>query len=426
MFSSRNRVIALLTVLIGFAAACGGGGRRAAPADTQGTAQAPAIQAQGDGVLAFGNLLPETGDISFYSPPTIAGVNLAAEEINKAGGVLGQKVSVALGDSGDNSTDIATQTIDRHLAAGVDVIIGAVASGVSLTVIDKITGAGKIMFSPANTSKRFTDYPDRGLYFRTAPSDLLQGRVLGELVASDGNATAVVMSRDDSYGNGLREDTIAAFEAQGGEVLDNFAYEPNAQNYDAEVQKVVSANPDAVVVIGFDETARILARMIEQGVGPAEKNLYGTDGNMTATLPAQVNPQNRGVLQGMKGTAPRPNNDAFYTRLMQFQPNLADRTYSAESYDAVIITALAAEIAGTDAPGRVAAEIKGVTQDGEKCTTFADCKTLIAAGQNIDYDGASGPLEFTNAGEPGAGNYAIMEFQADGSVKIIDNQQVTL
>lgn len=383
-------------------------------------------RAQSDGVLAFGGLLPETGDLSYLGPPMITGVNLAVQDINAAGGVLGKDVTAAPGDSGDNSTDIANQTVDRHLTAGVDIIVGAGASGVSLTVIDKITGAGKIMFSPANTAKRFTDYPDNGLYFRTAPSDVLQGRVLGELVASEGNTTAVVISRDDSYGNGLREDTATAFRASGGEVVADFAYEPNAQNYDAEVQRVVAANPDAIVIVGFDETARILATMIEQGVGPATKNIYGVDGNMAADLPAQVNPQNLGVLTGMKGTAPGAINEAFFARLREAKPDLADTLYAAESYDAVIITALAAAIAKTDAPGEVAAQINGVTRDGEKCTTFADCMALVEAGEDIDYDGQSGPLEFTDPGEPGAGDYRIMEYQPDGSLPIIGTREARL
>ena len=84
------------------------------------------------------------------------------------------------GDSGDTTTDTANQTVDRLLSQNVDAIIGAASSGVTLTVIDKITGAGVVQFSPANTSKTLSDYPDKGLYFRTAPPDILQGAVLGE------------------------------------------------------------------------------------------------------------------------------------------------------------------------------------------------------------------------------------------------------
>ncbi|MFC7571979.1 ABC transporter substrate-binding protein [Klenkia terrae] len=119
--------------------------------------------------LVIGTLLPETGNLAFLGPPEVAGVQLAINDINAAGGVLGQPVQLVTGDSGDASTDTATQTVDRLLQSGVNAIIGAASSGVSLTVIDTITGAGVLEFSPANTSDQFTTYNDQGLYFRTAP-----------------------------------------------------------------------------------------------------------------------------------------------------------------------------------------------------------------------------------------------------------------
>ncbi|MEM8905473.1 MAG: ABC transporter substrate-binding protein, partial [Actinomycetota bacterium] len=136
----------------------------------------------GDGVLTIGTILPVTGDLAFLGPPEVAGAELAAQDINAAGGVLGQELVLIQGDSGDTTTDIANQEVDRLLAAGADAIMGAASSAVSKTVIDKITGAGVIQFSPANTSPDFTTYDDGGLYFRTAPSDLLQGRVLANTV----------------------------------------------------------------------------------------------------------------------------------------------------------------------------------------------------------------------------------------------------
>ena len=133
----------------------------------------------GDGKLVLGTILPQTGSLAFLGPPEFAGFDLAIQEINAAGGVLGQPMEGIKGDSGDATTDTANQTVDRLLSQNVDAIIGAASSGVSLTVIDKITGAGVVQFSPANTSKTLSDYPDKGLYFRTAPSDILQGAVLG-------------------------------------------------------------------------------------------------------------------------------------------------------------------------------------------------------------------------------------------------------
>ena len=234
----------------------------------------------GDGVLTIGSILPQTGNLAFLGPPEFAAFDLAIKDINDAGGVLGKPVAGIPGDSGDTSTDTANQTVDRLLSQNVDAIIGAASSGVSLTVIDKITGAGVVQFSPANTSKTLSTYDDKGLYFRTAPSDILQGATLGEVIAGDGVANIAIVARNDSYGTGLAEDSKKALEEAGVEVVLTKIYEQNAQTFDAEVAAVKAANPEAVLLIAFDEASKILTKMVEQGVGPKDIKIYGTDGFM--------------------------------------------------------------------------------------------------------------------------------------------------
>ncbi|HEY9558555.1 MAG TPA: ABC transporter substrate-binding protein [Acidimicrobiales bacterium] len=255
-----------------------------APAEADVPQQAPEGNRAGDGELKIGTLLPETGNLAFLGPPEFAGVDLAAEEINAAGGVLGKPVAIDHGDSGDTTTDIANQTVDRLLAANVDAIIGAASSGVSATVIDKITAAGVVQFSPANTSKTFSTYADKGLYFRNAPSDILQGAVLAEVIAGDGHTTVGILALDDPYGTGLAEDLTSSLSDSGVEVVESIIYDPAAQTFDAQVQDIVSADPEAIVIIGFDESSRILAGLVEQGHGPADKAIYGVDGNMGNAL----------------------------------------------------------------------------------------------------------------------------------------------
>jgi len=234
----------------------------------------------GDGVLKIGTLLPETGNLAFLGPPEIAGVQMAVAEINEAGGVNGAPVELVEGDSGDTTTDTAVQTTTRLLEENVDAIVGAASSSVSASVIDTIVGAGVTMFSPANTSKQFSDYPDNGLYFRLGPSDILQGQVLAEVIAEDGNASLVILNFDDDYGNGLAEDLAASFEAGGGEVLDTITYDPQAQTFDAEVQQALESDADALALIGFEETSRLLVTLVEQGLGPQDIPTYLVDGNI--------------------------------------------------------------------------------------------------------------------------------------------------
>ena len=242
------------------------------------------VEREGDGVLKIGSLLPETGSLAFLGAPEFAGVEFAISEINAAGGVLGAPVEYSQGDSGDTSTDTATVTATRLLGEGVDAIVGPASSGVALTVIDQISAAGVTLFSPANTSPALSTYDDKGLYFRNAPPDGLQGAIVAGLVAEDGNASAYILNLDDAYGNGIAEVVAAVLEESGVTVLGSKAYDPTAASFDAEVAEIVAADPDAVILISFDEGSRILRTAVEQGVGPTAKNYYGTDGNMGNAL----------------------------------------------------------------------------------------------------------------------------------------------
>lgn len=242
------------------------------------------VERAGDGVLKIGSLLPETGSLAFLGAPEFAGVEYAIAEINEAGGVLGAPVEYSQGDSGDTSTDTATVTSTRLIGEGVDAIVGPASSGVALTVIDQITAAGVTMFSPANTSPALSTYDDKGLYFRNAPADGLQGAIVANLVIEDGASSAYILNLDDAYGNGIAEVVADVLESSGVSVLGVKAYDPTAASFDAEVDEVVAADPDAVVLISFDEGSRILRSAVEKGIGPTAKFWYGTDGNMGNAL----------------------------------------------------------------------------------------------------------------------------------------------
>ncbi len=422
----NGRLWRLLALFFGFTmivAACGddSGGDDSASSDTTEASSdttAPDGGGTADGVLKVGTILPETGDLAFLGPPEFAGAQLAINEINDAGGVLGADVEYSPGDSGDTNTDIANQTTDRLLSEGVDVIVGAASSGVSFTVIDKITGANVIQFSPANTSPDFTDYDDNGLYFRTAPSDVLQGRVLSDLIVADGNATVGIMARQDPYGEGLLQYTAEPLAEAGAEVTNDggIVYDPAAENFDAEVGEIVAADPDAFVMIGFEESAQILTSLFEAGYTQGDKNIYLVDGNVGNALGENF-ADNPGILEGVRGTLPSAElSEDLRGRLLEVDPDLEDFSYGPETYDAVVITALAAEVAGTDDPVAIAAEINGVTRDGTTCTTFEECRDLVADGEDIDYDGAGGPYTFGDAGEPTEASFAILQYGPDNSI----------
>ncbi|HEY3140896.1 MAG TPA: ABC transporter substrate-binding protein, partial [Acidimicrobiales bacterium] len=275
-------------------------------------------------------------------------------------------------------------------------------------------GECTIMFSPSNTGPVFTTYADDDLYFRTIAADILQGRVLAQLALDEGSETAGILARQDPYGEGLHDFIKQGFEEAGGEITSDALYDPEAGDFSAETEELVSADPDALFLVGFAESATIMTDLAEQGFTPDKKKIYFVEGNMSDATAEDLSP---GALVGVKGTIPGARVSAeFEARLRAQDTGLPALTYGPETYDALIVMALAAEVAKTDQADEVARAINGVTRDGTKCTTYQQCKDLVAAGTDIDYDGASGPLEFSKPGEPSAASYGIFPWLADNTI----------
>ena len=131
----------------------------------------------------------------------------------------------------------------------------------------------------------------------------------------------------------------------------------------------------------------------------------------------------KGTLKGAKGTLPGVvSNDAFKAKLKSVDPALKDYSYGPESYDATMLTALAAEAAKSDGGTQIAAKLVDVSKGGTKCKTFAECKSLLDAGTDIDYDGISGPIEFSDKGDPTEASIGIYQYNDDNTYKYLEGK----
>lgn len=371
----------------------------------------------GDG-LQFGYIFPESGDLAFLGQPQISAAEYAIQEINDAGGVLGTELPKLIG--GDEAGDAAqaNETANRLLDQGVDAILGAAASGMTKAVIDSITGAEVVQCSGSNTAPDLTDYPDGGYYFRTAPSDLMQGPVLAETILADGHQSVAIIYRADDYGEGLANSVSEALEASGAEVTAKESYDPNATNFDAAVNAVVNSKPEAVFLASFEEGVQAISGLLEAGLKADQ--MYSADGMNSSGLSSSVNADDPSVLAGFTGTAPGVNAPEFEQALAEFNPDLQDYQFAAQVYDCAITIALAAEAAGSTDPKDFVSEMVNVTRDGEKCTSFVECRDLLAEGADIDYDGISGPLDFDDNGNVTAASFMIYGFNDKGEYEILD------
>jgi len=371
----------------------------------------------------IGTALPSTGNLAFLGPPEISATEYAASVVNAAN--KGITIDLIQGDSGDTDNKAYETEVPRVLGEGATAIIGAASSGTSLQFIDQVIAANAIQFSPANTSATFTGYEDNGLYWRTAPSDVLQGEVLGNLIASDGNETLGMIILNDSYGTGLACFAKDAFEAAGGSVVSAALYNTGDTNFSSQVEDVLAADPDAIALITFEEVKTIIPELVGAEF-PADK-LYFVDGNL-ANFGDEFDP---GTLEGAKGTYPAVDPETIATFRDDLQafwqgagnPELKDFTYAPESFDAVVLLALAALEAGSTAGPDVAAhlqQVSGGTGDGTKCTSYAECADIILGGGVADYDGVSGPITFNEVGDPTEASIGVFQYGDDNNYSFLN------
>ena len=395
MFRRKSKAAAALAAVALVAAACGGGD-----------------EAGSDSALKLGYLLPETGQLAFLGPPMISGVQLAVQEINDAGGVLGNPVEVLSGDEAGDAGRAAEEA-SRLLAADVQAIVGAAATGMTMAVIENVTSAGVVQCSPSNTGIGLTTQPDNGYYFRTAPSDVLQAPVLADLVVNAGYTNVAVVARADDYGVPFLEETVAGLEARGAGIALSESYDPEAGTFDSVVDAMVGSGADAYVVISFVEGAQIVQGLLAAGV--AANEIFGADGIAGAAF--ADNFPSADVLEGMRVTAPTaivpPD---FEARLLAFNPNLVDFLFAPNAYDCANLIALSAVAAGSTASADIRDNMIAVTQGDNACTTFAECKGFLDDGQTIAYQSAvGGPLNMIEVreggGEPSRGIIETSEWK---------------
>lgn len=380
-----------------------------------------------DDKLDFGYILPESGPLAFLGAPQITGVEMAVEDINAADGVLGQDVTLASGDEAGDAA-IARDTAARHINAGVDAVIGAAASGMSQEIIQVLFDNQIVQCSASNTSPAFSDQENNGFYHRTVPPDQAVTPVIVDEVTADGHTNVAIAARADDYGVALADLVEAGLQDVGASVAVRQDYDPNATEFSAEASAITGENPDAVVIVAFGEGATLIRQLIEGGMSADQ--IYGADGLFGPTLAvgdAAVNPDDPGFIEGMKVIGAAGGAD-FNERLNERLPDdqQGNLIYGGQAYDCTVAVALAAVAADSADPVDFNDTFNDVVGgEGTECSSYEECVGLLRDGEQVNYQGASGPLE--NEGtDPTFGRYAIAQFQADGSLEVVDDQDIDL
>ena len=354
--------------------------------------------------VKIGSIMDLTGDLGEFGPNMNDAILLAAKQINEAGGVLdGREIEIITKDG--QTSDVVAVDAARALVDvdNVAAIIGPLASGITMAVANAVTVPNEIPeISSSATSPAVTVLDDNGYLFRTAVSDAFQGQILAQLAWDQGFRTASALFINNAYGQGLSEQFKTTFTELGGTVIELVPHESVQPTYASELEKATAGDPDVLVAISYPESASVYLREALES-GAADTFLF-VDGTKSLDIISAVGDG----LEGTYGTAPgaveSPSVQRFDDDFIAEYGRELPLPFIRESYDAMVLLAFAMEKAGSDDGAAIRDALQSVSRaPGVAIGTGLDeikrGLELLRDGQDINYEGASGPVDLDDNGD---------------------------
>ncbi len=355
---------------------------------------APALAAD----VKIGILGDLTGPIESLAPPIVAGAQLAFDQVNAQGGLLDGKIVTVTGDSACDPS-VAGPAADKLVNTDqVTAFVGAFCTGATVGAATTAGIPGNVVqISPSASAPVLTTLEDNDLVFRTTPSDAFQGVKLADLLWAKGVKDVALTYVNNDYGKGLADVFAAHYAELGGTVTANLAHEDGKADYRAELGQLAGSGSQNLVVLAYISGSglTILQQANESG---NFTSYFGGDGMIGDAL-AGANVGNFTATRA--GAYAGASADAFLKLAAEAGIDPAG-TYVPQAYDAGFLLALAIQKNGTADRAGLSAALRDVASPpGEKVLPgeWTKAKELIAAGTDIDYDGAGGPLDFDAAGD---------------------------
>jgi ABC-type branched-subunit amino acid transport system substrate-binding protein len=377
------------------AAACAAAVLLAACASSSSSSGSSSGASTSSGPVTYGVLSCFTGRLASLGQAMLQGSQVAVSEINSAGGVLGRKLQLVTGDTSCDVADGVTAT-NQMLTKNVSGVIGPETQ--EINGVEPILDANHIVdeFQGGDTAR---DHQMDPYFFRDSPSDSQLGVAMSLYGHLQGYTKAVMLFYSDPAAQTFLKPVSQTFTKLGGTILKTIIVTPDQTSYLSQVREAIAAHPQVIFTQEDPPTAAVLFREFGQ-LGGGSIPWIGTDVTSGSDfLKAITYPVAHAVLTSVYGTSVTGTaNTAFINLFNQLFPSqkaagpLANANYA---YDAVISLALADDYAKTTNGTTVAHDMTKVTNPpGTACYTYAACLALIKAGTKINYEGASGDLDY--------------------------------
>lgn len=346
----------------------------------------------GTETATIGVLQPFTGEVAWVGESSEVAVNIAVDEINEAGGMNGAEVEIVTEDTEANQQTAISAIRKLIDSDGASAILGP--TSFTLPAVMNIAQDSEVPIISPTAGTSVLDDKGGEYVFRTATSDSLGGKAMARIADNNGYDEIAVMYVDNQGGRSFGQTVIEAFEALGGTVTADVALTPGKSSYRSELEKAFEGDPEFVSLTAGTQTGQIIIdQWNEQGLS----GVWGLSNDMqTEGFASDVG----GPLEGSFAIGPAAAGEQYdsFAEKYQSEAEESPQPFTPEAYDAANIAALAAQAAGSNTGADLAQEIIPVSKGGEKVLSFGAGVDALDNGADINYEGASGPVDFTENG----------------------------
>ncbi|MDQ0393359.1 ABC transporter substrate-binding protein [Labrys monachus] len=326
-------------------------------------------QAQTKEPIPVGVIANLTGMDVKTSTDMVRGIQIAADTVNKAGGVDGHPVKLIIEDAQYKTQEALNAATKLYDVDKVTAIIMFGGSSIELAVAPIAKQKGKMIVNTSSSSAKLGDFA--GTVYSVLPLDDIVGKALGEWVASQGVKSAAFVVPNNTFGTGLMDASAAAFQAKGGKIVAKIAYSEGQPDYRADLQQLVASKPDAIVTTGYGDDSRTVFKNA-RGLGLKQIWYAGYPSILTVENEAWMNGRLTGVDNGgLTGKVAKEVGEEYAAKYGKDEQPLPHVFYG---YDALMLIARAAA-----APGGLSSATMG--------------KSVVG------YDGATGTITWDDRGQ---------------------------
>jgi branched-chain amino acid transport system substrate-binding protein len=370
----------------------------------------PLYGAAEDDVIRVGTLMPLSGAGGPFGANMQKAVMAAVKEINAAGGPLGKSIQLFNEDT-QTDPEAAVRAAKKLIELNkVSAVIGTWASSVTLAVAP-VALENKVVEMSTSGASRITEIQKKGYIYRTEPDDLLFGRAYGEFALQKGWKRAGVLGLNVPF----TETTVAAFqkrfESGGGKLLQTIIYNPGQTTYRTETLRAFEGNPDFIHISGYGPDLTTILRGAYQS---DLKGVFLVPGfAVSSDLLKNAGPAAEGILLVEEGVAEK---SVAYKHLVKLMGEDKYYSFAAQAYDMIQLIALAIEAAGEKSGEAINQKMREISgPPGVIVSSFVEGAEVLRRGEAINYEGASGPVDFDQNGNITTANFRVSEIQ-DGKV----------